>query len=251
MVRARILRHSLTGAGILRVTGMTALVTRHDADGVALLTLDRPDKRNALSIELRVELADALAATAGDYAVGAVVLTGAGTAFCSGMDTTQFGGDRAHKELLYETSTRLFELLASHPKPTVAAVNGPAIAGGFALALLCDLRIAAPGARFGFPELGRHIPPSYAAARATLAPAVARDLCLTGRVIDADEALRLGVVSRIGELGDALDVATTIAGHPRDAIAAVKRRIALEGEATWAALLADEQQALRAALLGA
>jgi enoyl-CoA hydratase len=227
------------------------LVKRQDADGVALLTLDRAEKRNALSIELRVELADGLAATAGDDDVGAVVLTGAGTAFCAGMDTTQFGGDRAHKELLYETSTRLFELLATHPKPTVAAVNGPAIAGGFALALLCDLRVAAPPARFGFPELGRHIPPSYAAARAALPPAVARDLCLTGRVIDAQEALALGVVSRVGDLDDALGLARAIAAHPRAAVAAVKRRIALEGEAGWGRLLEDERRALRDALLGA
>jgi enoyl-CoA hydratase len=228
---------------------MPDLVIRNDSDGVALVTLNRPDKRNALSIELRVELADALAATARDDAVGVVVLTGAGSAFCSGMDTTQFGGDRAHKELLYETSTRLFELLASHPKPTVAAVNGAALAGGFALALLCDIRIAAPEARFGFPELGRHIPPSYAAARAALPQSVARDLCLTGRVVEAEEALLLGVVSQIGDLDTARDTAWAIAQHPRDAIAAVKRRIALEGETTWAALLADEQQALRTALL--
>jgi enoyl-CoA hydratase len=227
---------------------MTMLVDRTDAYGVALLTLNRPEKRNALSIELRTELADALAATASDDAIGAIAVTGAGSAFCSGMDTTQFGGDRAHKELLYETSTRLFRLLAEHPKPTLAAVNGPAIAGGFALALLCDLRIAAPEAIFGFPQLGRHIPPSYAAARAALPQAVARDLCLTGRVIDAQEALTLGVVSRIAGLDDVLGAARAIASHPRPAIAAVKRRIAVEGETTWGALLLQEEQELRAAL---
>lgn len=228
-----------------------ALVNRQDADGVALLTLDRPEKRNALSIELRVELADELAATAGDDAIGVVLLTGAGSAFCSGMDTSQFGGDRAHKELLYETSTRLFDVLAYHPKPTIAAVNGAALAGGFALALLCDIRIAAPAARLGFPELGRHLPPSYAAARAALPQSVARDLCLTGRVIEAEEALALGVVSQIGDLDTARDTAWAIAQHPREAVGAVKRRIALEGETTWARLLDDERNALHAALLGA
>lgn len=227
-----------------------ALVDRTDADRVALLTLNRPEKRNALSIELRVELADALAATAADENVGAVVLTGAGSAFCAGMDVTQFGGDRAHKQLLYDTSTRLFDLLATHPKPTVAAVNGPAIAGGFALALLCDLRIAGEEARFGFPELGRHIPPSYAAARAALPAALARDLCLTGRMLDAQEALELGVVSRIGDLDSSLETARTIASHPAAAIAAVKQRIALEGETTWMPLLQREQEELRLALLG-
>src|SRR5689334_14490638 len=109
----------------------------HPAEGVARVTLDRPEKRNALSIELRVELAAALEAAD----AGCLILTGAGPAFCAGMDVTQFGGDRAHKERLVETSERLFEILARLPVPVVAAVNGPAVAGGFALALLCDVRI--------------------------------------------------------------------------------------------------------------
>jgi enoyl-CoA hydratase/carnithine racemase len=114
------------------------------------------------------------------------------------MDLTQFGGDTEHKRQLAETSIRAFVALARCPKPTMALVNGPALAGGFALALLCDVRIAAPEGRFGFPELARSIPPSYAAAAAALVPSVACDLCLAGRIIDAAEALSLGVVSRIG-----------------------------------------------------
>src|SRR3954454_18503281 len=135
----------------------------HPAEGVARVTLDRPEKRNALSIELRVELADALQQTA---QADCLILTGTGPAFCAGMDVTQFGGDRAHKERLVETSVRLFGTLARLPMPVVAAVNGPALAGGFAVALLCDVRVAAPEATFGFPEVGRHIPTSYAAAGA-------------------------------------------------------------------------------------
>src|SRR4051812_12512150 len=169
------------------------------ADGVARVTLDRPEKRNALSIELRIQLADALEQAAEDEAVRCLVLTGAGSAFCSGMDVTQFGGDRAHKEQLVETSEQLFDTLARLPIPIVAAVNGPAVAGGFALALLCDVRIAAAGATFGFPEVGRHIPPPYAAATAALPPALARRLCLTGEVLDAARALELGVVSEIAD----------------------------------------------------
>ena len=84
------------------------------------------------------------------------------------MDVTQFGGDRAHKERLVETSVACFRAVGNCAKPVVAAVNGPALAGGFALALLCDLRLAAEEASFGFPELPRGIPPSYAAARAAL-----------------------------------------------------------------------------------
>src|SRR3954452_10168872 len=98
----------------------------HPADGVALVTIHRPEKRHALSIELRDQLYGMLADRAADPAVRCVVLTGAGSAFCSGMDTTQFGGDRAHKEQLVETSERLFETLARLAIPAVAAAYGTA-----------------------------------------------------------------------------------------------------------------------------
>jgi enoyl-CoA hydratase/carnithine racemase len=228
---------------------MLVLVDR-PAEGVARVTLNRPEKRNAMSLELRSELAHALAVTAADAAIGCVILTGAGTAFCSGMDVTQFGGDRANKERIVETSTRLFETLARLPAPLLAAVNGPAVAGGFALALLCDVRVAAPAATFGFPEVGRHIPPSYAAARAALPDALARRLCLTGEVLDAQAAFTLGVVSEVSEqLGDrAVELACGIAASP--AARESRRRFLLAGEQTWLRLLADEGDALRAALLG-
>src|SRR5947207_1658729 len=168
------------------------------ADGYAVVTLERPEKRNALSIELRFELADALDRLADDGAVGCAVLTGAGSAFSSGMDTTQFGGDRDNRLRLVESSERMFGTVARFPKALLAAVNGHALAGGFALALLCDVRIASTEASLGFSELARrHIPPSYAAARAVLAPGPARDLCVTGRMLDAQQALELGVVSEV------------------------------------------------------
>ncbi len=228
---------------------MSADLVLIDRDGpAALVTLNRPEKRNALSIELRVLLAEALEALAVDPGVSAIGLTGAGSAFCAGMDVTQFGGDADHKRQLVETSVRCFAAVAECPKPTVALVNGPAIAGGFALALLCDVRIAAPAARLGFPELGRFIPPSYAAAAWSLPPAVARDLCLTGRVIDAGEALTLGVVSRVSAGREALD---EVASAPGAATAEVKRRIlSHRGGEGARALLADEERVLRAALLG-
>jgi enoyl-CoA hydratase len=164
------------------------------------------------------------------------------------MDVTQFGGDEDHRRMLVETSVRAFDALAECPKPSVALVNGPAMAGGFALALLCDVRVAAPSARFGFPELGRFIPPSYAAAALALPQAVAADLCLTGRTLDAREALALGVVSRIGAGRDVLD---EVARAPAGATAEVKRRILLHrGGESARGLLAEEERALRAALLG-
>lgn len=218
--------------------------------GVAVVTLDRPEKRNALSIELRELLAASFAALAADDEVHCVLLTGAGSAFCAGMDVTQFGGDRAHKERLFTSSVAAFDAVARFPKPLVAYLNGPAIAGGFALALLCDVRVAALEARMGFPELGRHIPPSYAAARAALPEALARELCLTGRVLSAGEARDRGVLADIGGIGAAMSIAREIASAPPSATREVKRRVLLAGETTWLALLADEQAALERALLG-
>src|SRR3954471_1235814 len=219
------------------------------ADGVRRLILNRPEKRNALSLDLRAELAGALEAAEGDEDVRCLLLTGAGSAFCAGMDVTQFGGDRANKERIVETSTRLFERLARCPLPIVAAVNGPALAGGFALALLCDVRVAAETATFGFPEIGRFIPPSYAAAAAALPEPLARRLCLTGEVLDAQRALELGVVSEIGGADAAIALAARIASAPGHVTREVKRRVLLGGERSWLPLLADEARVLRDALL--
>jgi enoyl-CoA hydratase/carnithine racemase len=220
---------------------------------VALVTLQRPEKRNALSIELRIELAEAFGRLSDGANVGCIVLTGAGPAFCSGMDVTQFGGDREHKRRLVETSALAFEAVGRCTRPVVAAVNGPALAGGFALALLCDLRIASERATFGYPELPRGIPPSYAAARAVLPATVAQDLCLTGRIIDAEEALRLGVVREVAS-GDPVEAGLAlgqrVAGLPRDAVLETKRRTLLERDRLWGFLFEDERKVFARALLG-
>ena len=222
-------------------------------DQVAVVTLSRPEKRNALSIELRTELAEAFAALSADDDVGCIVLTGAGSAFCSGMDTSEFGGDRAHRERLVETSTVAFQAVGDCPRPVVAAVNGPALAGGFALSLLCDLRIAGRAATFGYPELPRGIPPSYAAARAVLPATVAKELCLTGRVVEAPEAQRLGIVREVAS-GDVLEraasLAERIAALPRQAILETKRRTLLERNHLWGFLFDEEERVFRRALLG-
>jgi 3-hydroxypropionyl-coenzyme A dehydratase len=222
-------------------------------DEVAVVTLCRPEKRNALSIELREEIADAFGRLSDDDRVGCVVLTGAGPAFCAGMDTSQFGGDLENRRQLIETSTLAFEAIGECRRPIVAAVNGPAIAGGFALSLLCDLRIASTDAVFGYPELPRGIPPSYAAARAVLPATVAQDLCLTGRLVKAEEAQKLSIVREVvrGDLmGRAMELANRIAGLPRKAILETKRRTLLERRHLWGFLFEDEQQVFRRALLG-
>ena len=222
-------------------------------DGYALLTLDHPEKRNALSMELRERLALALRALAEDDEVACIVVTGAGSAFCSGMDTTEFGGDRAHRERLAAVSIASFSALGGFPKPALAAVNGPAIAGGFALALLCDIRVGSETARFGFAELPRGIPPAYAAARAALPAALARELCLTGRVLEARDALELGVVSSLHPpeelLPHARELAARIAAAPRFATMHTKRRILIDREITCGALFREEERLLRDSLL--
>ena len=232
---------------------MAGLLEIEHSGDVAVVTLQRPDKRNALSIDLRVELADAFNRLGEDEAVGCIVLTGAGSAFCSGMDTTQFGGDLENRRRLVETSTSAFEAVGECKRPVVAAVNGPALAGGFALSLLCDLRVAHSSAMFGYPELPRGIPPSYASARAVLPATVAQELCLTGRVVDASEAMKLGIVREVVESDVAArgrELAETVAALPREAVLETKRRTLLERKHLWGFLFEDERDVFRRALLG-
>lgn len=231
---------------------MPELLSIERQGDVALVTLCRPEKRNALSIELREELRATFDALGRDSSVGCVVLTGSGTAFCSGMDTSQFGGSLENRRRLVETSTAAFEAVGDCIRPVVAAVNGPAVGGGFALALLCDLRIAGEQASFGYPELPRGIPPSYAAARAVLPATIAKDLCLTGRIVDAREALRLGIVREVSDdvLARSLEVGEKVASLPRDAVLETKRRTRLERRHLWGFLFEEERKVFRRALLG-
>jgi 3-hydroxypropionyl-coenzyme A dehydratase len=231
-----------------------SLLLLERVDRVAVVTLNRPEKRNALSIDLRMEAAEAFNELGADDGVSCVVLTGAGPAFCSGMDTTQFGGDRRNRERLVASSTAAFSAVGRFPKPLIAAVNGPAVAGGFALSLMCDMRIASQSATFGFPELPRGIPPAYAAARAALGAQLARELCLTGRMVGADEALRRDIVGAVhpdGELGErALELASQVAAVPSFATLETKRRILIERERIFGPLFEEEERVFSEALLG-
>jgi enoyl-CoA hydratase len=143
--------------------------------------------------------------------------------------------------------------VARFPKPLVAAVNGPAVAGGFVLALHCDMRLASTTARFGFAELPRGIPPSYAAARGALPEPLARELCLTGRLIDSQEALACGLVSEVREPDDLLprarEVGRAIAGLPAWTTREIKRRFVVDAEHARGPAFADEERTFRASLL--
>jgi enoyl-CoA hydratase/carnithine racemase len=195
-------------------------------DGIATVALNRPESRNALSIAVRDELSDLLAAWHDDSAVRSVVITGTPPVFSAGFDLKEF----AQPELARvnrHSSTRYHRALWSFPKPTLAAVNGAALAGGFDLTVLCDLRIAATDASFGHPEIKFGAPPLFTPLRWIVGDGRARDLCLTGRRIDAGEAERIGLVSRVVEpdalLDEARALARRIAEAPPDALTATKR----------------------------
>jgi len=178
-------------------------VTAYD-DGVVLVTLSQPDRRNAMSDRMTAAWPRLTAALRADADVRAVVVTGAGRAFCSGGDTGWIGGApdasvadlRARMLAFYRGWLSIRELEV----PTIAAINGAAVGAGAALALACDLRYAAASARFAVPfaQLGLH--PGMATTwllPEVVGLAAARDLLITGRVVDAEEMLRLGLVSTV------------------------------------------------------
>jgi methylglutaconyl-CoA hydratase len=169
---------------------------------VATITLNRPDKRNAISFELIDELLRALDEVAKSDAI-VVILTGAGKAFCSGMDLENLKNllGRTPEQNLQDSKmmVQTFRSLYEFPKVTIAAVNGAAIAGGTGLALLCDFTLAVPEASFGYTEVRIGFVPAIVSTflLRQIGEKQARDLLLTGRIFGAEEAMRLGLVSEI------------------------------------------------------
>jgi enoyl-CoA hydratase/carnithine racemase len=180
-----------------------------EADGVAVLTLNRPAKRNALSRALRTEIADRLDALAKSETARVVVLTGAPPAFCAGFDRAELAaGDMAE---VFADSVRYHHRVYTFEKPLIAAVNGPALGGGCDLAALCDFRLAATTASFGQPQVRFGAPAIYELMCAVVGAGAAREMCLTGRRYDAREALAIGLVNRICEPDALLEVAGAVA----------------------------------------
>ncbi len=197
-------------------------------DGVAWLTLDRAAKRNALSTALRDEISDALDALAADGSVRCVVVTGAGDVFCAGFDLLEFENpEPAFQDALWASSHRFHHTVLRFPLPTIAAINGPALAGGFDLAVMCDVRIASTTARFAHPER-EFSQVVYAPLHDLVGGAAARYLTMTGVTIDAAEALRLGLVSQVVEPGELHAVVRGLAAQtataPRDMLMDTKRK---------------------------
>ncbi len=169
---------------------------------VATITLNRPEKRNAISFELIDDLRRALDEVAKSDAL-VVILTGAGKAFCSGIDLDNLKAllGRSPEQNLQDSQTmvRLFRALYEFPKVTIAAVNGAAIAGGTGLALLCDFTLAVPEAKFGYTEVRIGFVPAIVSTflLRQVGEKQARDLLLTGRLFGADEAARMGLINEI------------------------------------------------------
>jgi enoyl-CoA hydratase/carnithine racemase len=209
---------------------MSELVTiDRPADGVAVVTMRRSEKKNALSIALRDDVADALDALAGDDTVRSVVLTGDGPVFSAGFDLTEFQEpDPAFQRRLWASSDRFHSTVLRFPLPLVAAVNGPALAGGFDLAVMCDLRVVADTARFAHVEYA-WTEVVYRPLRELVGGSLARELTLTGRNVDAQEAHRIGLANAVVPAEHvvvrAVEMAIAVAAMPRDVAIRSKAKI--------------------------
>jgi enoyl-CoA hydratase len=204
-----------------------AVVSTEQRDGVLLVTIDRPEQRNAVDLAVAQGIAGALDALDADPELRVGILTGAGKGFCAGMDLKAFvRGERPH------VPGRGFAGIVERPpqKPLIAAIEGFAVAGGFEIALACDLIVAARGAKLGIPEVKRGL---VAAGGALLRMPrripyhLAMELALTGDPIDAERAAQIGLVNRLTEPGGAvegaLELARAIAANGALALAATKR----------------------------
>ena len=206
---------------------MSELVTTTTDGAVRVITLNRPDARNALSVALQAELAVALHAADDDADVACVVLTGADPAFCAGLDLKELGQGVAPGTLSQADSP--FTALAEMRTPTIGAINGACATGGLELALACDFLIASERARFGDTHARVGFTP--AGGMSVLLPQavglrMAREMSFTGNFIDAAEAHRLGLVNRVVAHDDlvatATAIGTTIATADQDAVRALK-----------------------------
>lgn len=199
---------------------MSDLLKFETADGVATLTLNRPDKMNALNSELRRALKDGLARAEADEEVGVIILTGAGRAFCAGLDLKELGGESQSDSTLQSTVTGgpIVQQFAATTKPIIGAINGVAITGGFEIALCCDVLIASTHARFADTHARVGILPGWGLSQ-RLSRLIgiyrAKELSLTGNFLDAGQAERWGLVNRVVEPDKLLSVARELAQDMR------------------------------------
>ena len=223
-----------------------------ESASIRTIALNRPERRNAMTPEMQMELIAALedAAASG---CGVLVLAGAGEAFCSGLDLSALQAMQDKSAAEYradaERIARLFLALYELPMPTIAAVHGAAIAGGAGLAMICDFTLATPAARFGFTEVRIGFVPALVSAFLALqiGDKRSRDLLLTGRLIDASEAYRLGLVNEIvtpDELTQRVHaLADVLISNSPESLKSTKRLMAAQNKAWLDAALAEALKA--------
>ncbi|MDP9404984.1 MAG: enoyl-CoA hydratase/isomerase family protein [Actinomycetota bacterium] len=226
---------------------MTRRVAVEDRGAARVLTLTRPDVRNAMDTPLLGELLDALAGAVAADDVRVVVVTGAASTFSAGADLRE-PLDHAAAVRRMDLFAAVYEAVGTCPKPTVAAVEGACVGGGVEVAAACDIRVAASTAAFRFPGAALGIPVGAAKLVGLVGLGAAKELVFTARTFDAAEALRLGFVQRVVGAGEALDaaleLAAAIAANSHDAVRFLKRmflgfsgtgdRIAAENDALHA-----------------
>jgi len=212
---------------------MSDTVLRTDDNGVRLLTMNRPEKLNALNTELTRTLLNEFQAADADPDIRAIVLTGAGRGFCAGADVTEFehlSADNPREiKMRGDLTMRLHASFVTIDKPIVCAINGVAMGGGCGLAVAGDISVIAEGARLGYPEVKRGAVPAVVLANLVrqVGPKAAFELVMLGEHVPASKALALGLVNRVfpddALLDGALEIAATLAGASPDAVTATKR----------------------------
>jgi enoyl-CoA hydratase len=222
----------------------------HREDGVALITIDRAEKRNALNAQVRAELLAALDELRADPGSRVLVITGAGDrAFVAGADIAEFAERTPLEQRDTMDTRRVFEEIAAYPKPVIAMINGFALGGGCELALACDLRIASDAARLGQPEINLGLLPGGGGTQRL--PRIAgmgqaMFLILSGELIDAAEAHRIGLVDRVFPAAElrtrTMEIATSMAGRSPVALRMAKAAVRAAAEMPMSAGLAYETE---------
>lgn len=211
----------------------TLLLQEHD--GICTITFNRPDRRNAVSFELVREIGQALDYAARSDKTQVVIFTGAGKAFCAGLDLEELksltGKSQEQNVKDSQTMANMFRSIYDFPKPTIAAVNGAAIAGGTGIATMCDFTLAVPEAKFGYTEVRIGFVPAIVSSYLVfqVGHKIARDLLMTARLFDAAEAHRYGLVNEILEpaqlMPRAIELAKLLMENSPSSVRATKRLI--------------------------
>jgi len=221
-------------------------------ENVARIALHRPKALNALSLDLKREIREALAELEADERIRCLVLTGSGTAFASGGDLKKLLAELSERDgprRFRERIQACFDVLYEFPVPTVARVNGPAIGGGLELSVACDLRVASREARFGMPAVRFGMVMACAdlvRLAAVVGPGQARRLVLTGEVISAEEAYRIGLLNRLVAhdqlLPTAIELGKLIAGNNARIVQGIKRLLNENVGASWKDMIEAESR---------